>query len=390
MNISAIREQIPSLKGRVYLNAGGIGPNPRAVSDTLIRLATQVAEEGPDGMAFSREEFTRARETRGKIARFLGAADEEVTLARCTAEGFDMVGHGLAWQPGDEVIYGTGDHPAARAIWAVLARRHGIQPVPWDVPDAESEEIIASLQLLLTPRTRLVSVSHVNSENGLRVPARELADLVHAQGARLMLDGCQAVGQFPIDIRALGCDFYAAGAYKWLLAPFGTGWLWTRRELLPELEPSWVGAGGAIRFDPSRAEWESLPTGEKFEFGARYWPLVPAMGAAIDFVAGVGLDAIAARSRQLVERMCDRLAGRPGVIEFAPRAQSLRTGMVGAAIEGMAGRDLTDRLRERGMHLRPNRGPNGVTGVRLCLAFFVTEEEVDFTADTIAEIAARR
>ncbi|HVC32829.1 MAG TPA: aminotransferase class V-fold PLP-dependent enzyme [Chloroflexota bacterium] len=390
MNVEALRDQIPALRNAVYLNAGGIGPSPKAVTDTLIRLALEVSENGPDGMAFSREEFTHARATREKIARFLGAAAEEITLVRSTAEGFDMVGHGLRWRAGDEVIFGGGDHPAARAIWAILARRHGIRPVRLELPDDSPESILEDVHGLITPRTRLISISHVTSENGLRVPARELAELAHQHGAKLILDGCQAVGQFPIDVREIGCDFYAAGAYKWLLGPFGTGFLWVRRDLLPEIEPSWVGAGGAVRFDPETAAWESLPSGEKFEFGARYWPTIPAMAAAIDFVTAVGLDAIAVRSHELVTRMCERLEGRAGVVEFAPRCEALRTGMVGAAVRGMDGKELAERLRARGIHLRANHGPDGITGVRLCLAFFVTEDEVDRTAEAIAEIAAGR
>lgn len=388
MDVEAIRAQIPALKGRIYLNAGGIGPSPLPVTDTLVRLAQQVSKEGPDGMAFSREAFTGARATREKIARLLGADADEVTLARSTAEGFDIVGHGLRWREGDEVIYGGGDHPAARAIWTILARRHGIRPVRLDVPDAGPDAILAAVRQRLTPRTRLISLSHVTSENGLLLPARAVADLAHEHGALLMLDGCQAVGQLPIDMRALGCDYYAAGAYKWLLGPFGTGFLWTRRELLGELEPSWVGAGGTVSFDPETAAWDPLPTGEKFEFGARYWPTVRAMGAAIDFVTAIGLEAIAARERLLVERMRERLAGRPGVIEFAPRCADLRTGMVGAAVRGMEGKELAERLRARDIHLRANRGPDGVTGVRLCLACFVTEQEVDAAAEAIASIAA--
>ncbi len=390
VNPAALREQIPALRNCIYLNTGGIGPSPRVVTDTLVQLAVHVSEYGPDGMAFSREEFTRAQETRAKIARFIGADPEEITLLRSTAEGFDIVGHGLRWQPGDEIIFGGGDHPAARAIWAILARRYGIRPVRLDLRDDSPEAILHDVRRLITPRTRLISLSHVTSENGLRVPARELAELAHAHGVRLILDGCQAVGQFSINLHELGCDFYAAGAYKWLLAPFGTGFLYVRRELLPEIEPSWVGAGGTIGFDPETATWEPLPTGQKFEFGARYWPLVPAMGAAIDFVSGIGLEAIATCSRRLVNRMRERLAERPGTIEFAPRCESLRTGMVGAAVAGMSGRELAERLQAQGIHLRANTGPNGITGVRLCLAFFVTEEEVDFTADAIAEIAAKR
>ena len=201
-----------------------------------------------------------------------------------------------SWQPDDEVIYGAGDHPQLGAIWTILARRHGIRPVAWNVPDDEPEAILDSVRQLITPRTKLISVSHVNSENGLRVPARELAEIAHASGARLILDGCQAVGQFPIDVRDLGCDFYAAGAYKWLLGPFGTGFLWTRSELLPSVEPSWVGAGGDVRFDPQKAEGESLPRPRDSSSARATGRVVPAMGAAIDFVSGVGLEAVAERS----------------------------------------------------------------------------------------------
>src|SRR5581483_640041 len=98
------------------------------------------------------------------------------------------------------------------------------------------------------------------------VPAPAIADVAHQHGARVILDGCQAVGQFPIDVAQLGCDYYAAGAYKWLLGPFGTGFLWVRRDLLAELEPSWVGAGGTVSFDPESGDWQPLPSAERFEF----------------------------------------------------------------------------------------------------------------------------
>src|SRR5690348_9161644 len=98
MDVAALREQIPALKNCLYFNAGGIGPSPRAVTNTLIGLAQKVGEEGPDGMAFSREEFIQAKATRARLAEFLGASADEITLARSTAEGFDIVGHGLNWK----------------------------------------------------------------------------------------------------------------------------------------------------------------------------------------------------------------------------------------------------------------------------------------------------
>jgi selenocysteine lyase/cysteine desulfurase len=376
------------LQHSTYLNAGGIGPNPLPVTNALVELAQEVSEQGPDGMAFSREAFTGAASTRRKLAAFVHGDASEISLLRSTAEGFDIVGHGLRWQEGDEVLFGGGDHPAARAIWTILARRHGIKPVRLDIPNASAEEIVAYVGQHVTPRTKFVSLSHVNSENGLLLPARQIADLAHRNGALFMLDGCQAVGNTPVDVQALDCDFYAAGTYKWLLAPFGSAFLWTRRSLLERVEPSWVGAGGTIKFDPETGLWEPIATGEKFEFGARYWPVVRAQAAAVDFVSGIGMTHIAERERLLVNRMRARLADKPGVIDFSPVCAELQTGMAGAAVQGMEGKALAARLNAQGVELRANRGPDGVTGVRLCLAFFVTEEEVDATADRIASIAA--
>jgi len=388
VEIREIRAQIPALANTVYLNAGGIGPNPKPVSDTLARLAQEVAFFGPDGMAFQREEFTQANATRARLAGFFGVDKDEIALLRSTAEGFDIVGHGLQWREGDEVIFGAGDHPAARAIWAILAQRFGIRPVKFELRDVGPDEIVEDVRRLITSRTRLISISHVTSENGLCVPARQLAELAHAHGAYLMLDGCQAVGQFPINPRALGADFYAAGTYKWLLAPFGTGFLWIRKELLDEVRPSWVGAGGTVRFDPVGPVWEPLPSAQRYEFGARYWPVVPAMKAAVEFVDGVGLDFVRARSRQMADRMRARLAEIDGAIDFTPSSDELRTGMVGVAVKGMEGRELMERLRSRNIHIRANRGPDGITGVRLCLAFFNDEDDVDYTAEAIADAAA--
>jgi selenocysteine lyase/cysteine desulfurase len=388
VDIREIRAQIPALGNTVYLNAGGIGPNPKSVGDALADLAQRVAFFGPDGMAFQREEFTQAKATRARLAAFFGVDNDEITLVRSTAEGFDIVGHGLEWHEGDEVIFGAGDHPAARAIWTILAQRHGIKPVKLELRDVGPDEIVDDIRRLISPRTRMISISHVTSENGLCVPARKIADLAHAYGAFLMLDGCQAVGQFPINPRELGADFYSAGTYKWLLAPFGTGFLWMRKELLDAVRPSWVGAGGTVRFDPETAAWEPLPTGERYEFGARYWPVVPAMKAAVEFVDSVGFDFVRRQSRLMADRMRSRLAQIDGAIDFTPSCDELRTGMVGAAVKGMEGRQLMERLRARNIHLRANRGPDGITGVRLCLAFFSNEDDVDCTADAIADAAA--
>jgi selenocysteine lyase/cysteine desulfurase len=186
----------------------------------------------------------------------------------------------------------------------------------------------------------------------------------------------------------MGVDYYAAGFYKWALGPFGTGALYVRRDKLPEIDQVLVGAGGSVSFDHATATWEPDQTARKFEFGARHWPLYPAMAAGIRFLEEVGLENVQARSSKLVEQLRSELAGVPGIVDFTPTDPTQRTGIVAPAVEGMPGTELRDRLRAQGILLRANRGPDGLTGVRICCAFFNTEEEISRVAAAVRDLAA--
>lgn len=389
VDVAAIRREIPALESCVYLNAGGIGPSPRAVTDTIVRLYQQVHHASPDLMARHLEEFTRVEATRRVVARHWSVDADEIALLRSTAEGFNFIAHGCRWRPGDEVISCVQDHPAARAIWTVLARRSGVVVRHFDLyPDDTPSSIVERVAALVTPRTRLISASHVTSENGLLLPARELADLAHRHDARLLLDGTQAVGQRAFALGELGVDYYAAGFYKWALGPFGTGAMFVRRERLAEVEPALVGAGGTVRFDQASGEFESDPTARRFEFGARSYPLFAAMAEGVAFVESVGLDNVAARSRALADQLRAELAGTRGLVDFTPRDGSVRSGMVGIALDHVPGDRLRDAVRERGFLLRANRGPSGIGGVRVCCAFYNTEDEISRFAAAVRDVAA--
>ncbi|TAK22100.1 MAG: aminotransferase class V-fold PLP-dependent enzyme [Chloroflexota bacterium] len=391
MDIKRIRAEIPALDTCVYLNTAGIGPSPRAVTDAIVSRYQFITASSPDLMARHEEEFTRMEATRSVVARHWDVDADEVTLLRSTAEGFNIIGHGLTWREGDEIISCVQDHPAARAIWTVLAKRHGLRVRHMDLHhDRPAEAILGDVRALLSARTRLISISHVTSENGLKVPVPALADLAHSVDARLLLDGTQAAGQEEFPLREMGVDFYAAGFYKWALGPFGTGAMYTRRERLAEVEQALVGAGGTKTFNQMTAEFEPDPTARKFEFGARPYPLYPAMAAGIEFLESAPLAQIPSRSRSLADQLQSDLRGVPGVIDFTPHASDLRTGMVALAIDAMPGADFRDRVRERGFIVRANRGPNGIGGIRVCCAFFNTEDEMTRLAGLVRAIAADR
>ena len=179
----------------------------------------------------------------------------------------------------------------------------------------------------------------MTTETGVRLPAREVCALVHRRcpARPLGFDGAQAAGQFPIDLGALGCDFYTATGYKWLLGHRGTSFLYVRPAWIQRLRPSWSGPGAALPVGQDPLAWAPLPTASRFEFGGRDRPVYGALGEAVGFVAGAGPPAIEARSAALAGRLKAALADVPGVTVLTPRDPAASTGIVTVALAGWTG-----------------------------------------------------
>ncbi|MGB6545506.1 MAG: aminotransferase class V-fold PLP-dependent enzyme [Candidatus Acidiferrales bacterium] len=291
----------------VYLNAASIGPMPRV----SIRAVLQALEyekfpnKLPEGAHFAVPNRVRAL-----VAALIAAQPEEIALTTGTSGGLQAIANGIEWRNGDEVLVARGEFPAHFTTWLPLERSAGVKVT-----------IIAPRGRFLTaddfieqigPRTRLISTSLVRFDDGALLDARRVAGACHAASALLVLDAAQCAGAMPIDVGALGCDFLVASGYKWMLGPYGTGFLWVRGALIEQMREGpfyWQALEDAENF-------HSLSLGNyKRARGARRWDSsetasflnLSAMEASLEFLLRIGPCTIWEHNRALLSEMIRRL-----------------------------------------------------------------------------------
>lgn len=254
--MSAVRAELPVLERCAYLNAGTNGPLPRRSAEAMARGLDRDLVEGRSSKSYFEGLLAQREELRAALARALHASPEDVALATSTTEGCNIVLTGLAIGSGDEVVTTDSEHPGL--FGGLLTSGADVRAV--ELRDRPAAGALDALEAAITPRTRLIALSHVSWLTGAVFPIRELAD----RGIPLLVDGAQAVGAIPVDVEDLGCDFYTVSAQKWLLGPDVTGALWIRRDRredlrmrLPsysswdwEAEERYVPKASAARFDP--------------------------------------------------------------------------------------------------------------------------------------------
>ena len=369
MDIETLRAGIPALNETVFFNTGGIGPIPSVVADEVVNLIRLQEAQGRYRPDLQEKLAERSEETRNITAEFFGVTPEEITFTHSISEGLNVVSEGIDWKAGDEVIISDQEHTSGYLPWVLRAEQHGVvlkqlQLMP------EPEGLVDRLCALLTDRTRVVCLSHVTSALGIRVPAEQIVRVGHEAGALVGFDGAQSVGQFPIDLEKIGCDFYAATSYKWCLGPYGVGALYVKREALSQIAVRRSGARAAAKVDMKSGTVVFPETALKFEFGARNLPLRIGYGKTLRYIEGIGLEAIETRVRDMVGYFKEQIAGIPGARVQTPEGFS--AGAVNAAIEGADPADLRRLLWER--HRIVVTSPAG--GLRFSIAFFTTREEI--------------
>ncbi len=375
MDVARIRDQMPGLKYGVYFNTGGIGQSPvsvnRAVAEGYHQL--RIGSVSTNDWYTAMDEAASAMPA--KIAGFFGADAGEIALTMSTGEGYGMVLGGLRWQPGDEVVITNEEHPVPLQAAEGLADREGAVVKVVEI-DQDKDLILDRLEQIITPRTRLFCFSHVTTDTGTRLPAREICALARSRGILTLWDGCQAVGQFPIDLHDMGCDFYATNCYKWMLSPMGTGFLYVRKGAQPGLKPL-------------RRPHAPDGSARQYETGTPASVLFRGLDAGLDFMAGIGgPEAIAAEAGRKAESLRARFDAISGVRVISSRRAETRTGIVAIAIEGMEGREVSDALLDRWQITQRATHINEPTGVRISVAFYTSESELDTLVEAVTTLAS--
>jgi selenocysteine lyase/cysteine desulfurase len=305
-----LRRQWLLAADRINLNCGSVGCTPlpvlRAMVDHL--LAAESFRE-PDYPWFGYEESPRLRELRDALAAFLHCRRDELALTRNATEGNNIVASGLDLRPGDEVLLTDQEHPGGQCCWEQKAARFGIRlnTVQLPNPPATREEIVRLFERALTRRTRVAVFSHITTVTGLVLPVKDICALARRRGVLTHIDGAHAIGQIPLDLHDIGCDFYATSPHKWLMAPKGTGALYIREELLQRL---WAHTAGA--------HWRNYDL-KAYRFsnvGTSNLSVMVGLKAALDFITTIGPDRVYARIHELARQVRDRIA-RHGQLRLA-------------------------------------------------------------------------
>lgn len=304
--LERLRADTPGLKGQTFLLSCGSSLMPRPVHRAMVDyLDLELVKGGYEAAAC---EADRLEGVYASLARLLNASPDEVALVENATVAWQLAFHSFRFRPGDVVVTAEAEY-AANYVTLLQARRlHGIEIRV--CPSDETGEIdIAALERMLDNRVRLIALTWVPTNGGLVNPAAAVGRIARARGIPYLLDACQAVGQLPVDVEALGCDFLAATARKFLRGPRGAGFLYVRRAMLETVEPPLIDHFGAPWV--SRDRYALRPDARRYETWENNYAARLGMGVAADYAMAVGVERIAARCMLLAGRFRDGLRTLP-------------------------------------------------------------------------------
>ena len=337
----------------VYLDNAASTQKPEEVIEAVARFYREDNANVHRGIHELSTRATVAYEgARARVAAFLGAGSpSELVWTRGTTEALNLVAWGWGGahlRPGDEIVLSVLEHHSNLVPWQMVAARTGARLRFLDI-DEEGRLDMARLDDVLTVRTRLVSIAHVSNALGTVNPVRQIADRAHDLGAVMVVDGAQSAPHLPVDVRELGCDFFAFSGHK-MCGPTGTGGLWGRTERLEAMSPVFGGGDMIDRVELEESTWAPIPL--RFEAGTPHIAGAVGLGAAVDFLEGVGREGIAAHERALLAYALERLAEIPGLRLYGPRNVGERSGVISFTLGDIHPHDLATILDAEGVAIR--------------------------------------
>ena len=393
-----VRAQFALYPGYAHFASFFIASHPAPVRDAIEawrkamdRDPFQVIEHG----MFGSDADNIPMQVTGSIARYLGGNASDIALTRSTTESLAIVYHGLPLKPGDEVLATVHDHYSHHESIRLATARAGatLRKIALfdEAADASTAAIIERLLQAVAPRTRVVGLTWVHSSTGIRLPIREIAAALKAKhpDVWLVVDGVHGIGAADETIATMGADYFCAGCHKWMFAPRGTGLIWANAENWARLHPTIPNFSELESYTawtedraPSTPANAARMTPGGFHAFEHQW----AMGAAFDMHPAMGRARVAARIRELNDRLKSSLAGNRKVKLHTPMSGDLSAGLVAFEVEGISPADVVRRLLER--RIIASTSPYAVTYARLAPSLVNTPEEVDRAAQAVHAIAA--
>jgi isopenicillin-N epimerase len=380
-----VRSQFMLSKDTVFFNTGTVGVMPKVVVDKVIdhtkMMATHVAEWAykDDNKEQFISGYNNLLSIRTKVARLLNCEVGEIAITDNVTHGMSYIANGITLQPGDEILTTDQEHGGGQSSWKVKEKRFGavFKTVAVSKPAVSSSEVYDSIIKAITPKTKVLMVSHMISGSGAILPVKELCAEARRRGIFTVLDGAQTVGHIKIDLKDIGCDAYVGCFHKWFGAPAGTGFMFMKADQLKDL---WSTVA-SYRWDDHADE------GFRFtQRGTGNFAILLGLEAALDFHFQLGPDTVYQRIKFLGERLRTGLRQNKKVKIFSPQEEAMCAGITLYTIEGLTGAQIQEAYWTKAK-MRP-RSQGDVFGVRHSTHIFNSPQEIDQAIKIVSELSS--
>jgi len=373
MNWEKLRPYFPVTKKYIYLDHGSMSPLPTCVLEILYDFHLRRYFSGRNFVDWWKEVSV----VRSKLAKFIGAEPEEIAFTESTTHGINIIAQGLNWQPGENMIINNLEFPANVYPWLNLHEKGVEVRIHKSI---NGELFIEKIAKLIDEKTKLISISHVQANNGFRSDISLLGKLCKKKNVLLLVDATQSLGAFPVNVKDSNLNFLCGATFKWLLGPDGLGFLYCNKDNLPNLNLTYLGWAGMKNRNNFTTYQVNLPDEARcFELGNLNFSAIYGLSAALDFINKIGVKAISKRIISLVDFLNGELVKIPAVI---CRNQFPKNNLGGLITFDVPSREeVYFKLTQKGIitALRHN-------GIRISPHFYNTIEELDFFIKTLKHL----
>ncbi len=370
MDIQELRRSIPACSEVAFFNTGASGPSPQPVLDAAADCLGHHKAVAPAAEGMYTAAADAREESRATIAAHLGVDPSELALTESTSDAISALAASIDFQPGDLIVRTDLEHPAGVLPWQRAARQHGATV---RVVETHEGRIDLDSYTEAVAGARLVCFSSISWNYGTRLPVEELVEIAHDAGCAVLVDAVQSAGQTPMDLDSWGADYVAGSGHKWLVGPWGSGYLYVREGAEADLHPAQVCYSSVE--NPDAVEYTLKPNAHRFERGTASPAPHVGMATAIDLLESVGLDRIEARIETLTDRLKTHI---PDAQLLSPAA--FESGLV--TIDVDEPERVVDQLATRGVRIRSLPEPDAI---RVSVHAFNTAEEVDTLRKVLVE-----
>ncbi len=377
-HVQRIRQEMPAATSRIYLNNGTFGPMPTRVVQAMQERLQYELQNGRLGT----EAFEAMRavygEARTRVARLLNADVQEIALTDNTGEGMNIVSYGINWREGDEVVTTNHEHISALAPLYQLRDRYGIVIRFADIGPLADRPVLEAIEPLVTDRTRMIVLSHVTWTTGVVLDIAAVSRFGHERNIPVLIDGAQSAGDIPIDVKALGVDFYAIPMQKWLCGPDGTGALYVNKASQHYITSTYVGYW-SVKHEEG-VEWALEDFAQRFELGGRQTAALAGQATVLAWMEEVvGYEWLFEQIKTLSTYAHDALKQVPNIEMLTPQAGT--SGLIGFKLGQLDVTEVVKKLHDT--HNIYIRNIPSTHSLRVSTGFYNTEEEIDTLVEAL-------